>query len=159
MASPILLGFNFSLGPPTPCLRVSGHNNTIVAFIVAKIHFIRIRAAMKNEYIETKGKYNATKVEGSVWAPGAQCHRPAGMYISTIFLVGWTYQVFDLVQIYTPTVSWKALETYPEETYLHMFYWCIISYCIYYCQKKTLLRQHLYMILSFDSNSGCAMTD
>ena len=66
MASPILLGFNFSLGPPTPCLRVSGQNNTIVAFIVAKIHFIRIRAAMKNEYNETKGKYNATKVEGSV---------------------------------------------------------------------------------------------
>ena len=36
----------------------------------------------------------------------------------------------------------------------------IISYCIYYCRKDpieaTLFK---YMILSLDSNSGCAMTD
>ena len=63
MAPPILLGFNFSLVKTTHPMSQGIRSNQ---FIVAKIPFLRIKAAMKNEYIETKGKYNATKVEGSV---------------------------------------------------------------------------------------------
>ena len=96
-----------------------------------------------NEYIETKVKgKNATKVDGSVYEH---------LGLSATILQGCIFQqLFNFCQMtwskYTPPQyprrPWKL--TPVSHIYICLIYWCIVSYCVYYCQKDPIEATIIY---------------
>ena len=158
MAPPIFLGFNFSCRATHPMsqgIRSKQYQSCIHS---CKDSFLRIKTAMNimNEYIETKVKgKNATKVDGSVYEH---------LGLSATILQGCIFQqLFNFCQMtwskYTPPQYPRRPWKLTPKRHIYICSTDASYHIVSTTVKKTLLRQHLYMILSFDSNSGCAMTD
>ena len=155
---PILIGVNFSYrATHYVCQGIRSKE-----FIAAKISSLRIRAAMNimYEYIETRIKMAQRWKDQYMSTWGSVPPSCRDVYFNYLIFVRWTQSSLRLGPNIHPHSILEGLGNLPR--------WVIYTYVcstdasyhiVSTTVKKTLSRQHLYMILSLDSKSGCAMTD
>ena len=164
MAPPIWLGFNFSFRATHPMsqgIRSKQYHSCIHS---CKDSSLRIKAAMNimNEYIETKVKVKMPQrwkdQYMSTWGSVAPSCRD--VYFNYLIFVRSTQSSLQFGPNIHPHSILEGLGNLPRrDIYTYVRSTDASYHIVSTTVKKTLSRQHLYMILSLDSNSGCAMTD